>query len=113
MDSHRYERLNNYVMGVIYSPLLAITAFIEAREAQTVRLNRKRGEEDDDTTEEWEEMQGAIDFEGDGWGKKVEVSRPNVEVDAAVVEVRGLQKEVKELKEMIRGMSAEPDGSGS
>ena len=110
MDRHHYERLNNYVMGVIYSPLLAITAFLEAREAKTVRLNRKRGEEDDDTTEEWEEMQEETDFEAEGWGEKVEVSRPNVEVDMAVVEVRELQKQVKELKEMVRGMNGEPDG---
>jgi hypothetical protein len=110
MDTHRYERLNNYVMGVIYSPLLVVTAFIEAREAKTVRLNRRRGEEDDDTTEEWEEMQGEIDFEGEGWDKKVESTRPNVEVDAAVVEVRELRAQVKELKEMVRGMSREPGG---
>ena len=103
MDRHRYERLNNYVMGVIYSPLLCITAFIEAREAKTVRLNRKRGEEDDDTTEEWEEMQGETDFEGEGWDKKVEASKPNVEVDLAVVEIR----------ETVRGMSVESDGRGS
>src|SRR5882757_8644486 len=56
MDSHRYERLNNYVMGVIYSPLLVITAAYEAHEAHKVRSNRKRGEEDDDTVEEWEQM---------------------------------------------------------
>ncbi|ERF76956.1 hypothetical protein EPUS_02668 [Endocarpon pusillum Z07020] len=110
MDRHRYERLNNYVMGVIYSPLLAIIAFIEAREAKTIRLNRKRGEEDDDTVEEWEELQGEVDLEGEGWGKKVEVTRPNVEVETAVVEVRELQKQVKELKKMVKEMSAEPDG---
>jgi Polycystin cation channel len=110
MDSRRYERLNNYVMAVIYSPLLCITAFIEAREAKTVRLNRKRGEADDDTTEEWEEMEGEIDFEAEGWNKKVEVSRPNVEVGTVVVEVRELQKQIHELKETIRGMSMEPEG---
>jgi Polycystin cation channel len=113
MDSHRYERLNNYVMGVIYSPLLCITAFLEARDAKTVRWNRKRGEEDDDTTEEWEEMQGEVDFEGEGWGKKVESTRPNVEVDAAVLEVRELQTQVKELKDMVGRMSVEPNGERS
>lgn len=110
MDRHRYERLNNYVMGVIYSPLLCLTAFFEAREAKAVRLNRKRGEEDDDTTEEWEEMQGETDFEGEGWDKKVEASKPNLEVDAAVLEVRELRKEVTELRDIVTGMNVEPDG---
>jgi Polycystin cation channel len=113
MDTHRYERLNNYVMGAIYLPLLSITAFIEAREAKTIRLNRKRGEEDDDTTEEWEEMVGEMDFEAEGWQKKVDVSKPNVEADAAVVEVRELKKQVAELKDLVRGLSVEPDGGGS
>jgi Polycystin cation channel len=113
MDTHRYERLNNYVMGVIYSPLLAITAFIEAREAKTIKLNRKRGEADDDTIEEWEEMEGEVDMEGEGWDKKVESTRPNVEVDAAVVEVRELKSQIKELRDMVRALSEEPNGGGS
>ena len=104
MDAHRYERLNNYVMGVIYFPLLCITAFVEARQAKTVRMNRKRGEEDDDTTEEWEELEGELDLEGEGWDKKVELSRPEVEVDAAVVEIKELKSQVKELREMIQGL---------
>ncbi len=110
MDRHRYERLNNYVMGIIYSPLLAITAFMEAQEAKTIRLNRKRGEEDDDTTEEWEELQGDVDLAGEGWGKKVDATRPNVEVEMAVVEIRELQKQVQDLKNMVKELSAEPDG---
>lgn len=111
MNIHRYERLNHYVMGVIYSPLLCITAFLEARQAKTIRLNRKRGEEDDDdNTEEWEEMAEEIDFEGEGWREKVEGTRPNVEVEAAVVEVRQLKEQVKELREMVREMSVQPSG---
>lgn len=101
MDRHRYERLNNYVMGVIYSPLLIITAFLESREAKTVKLNRMRGQADDDTTEEWEELEGEIDFEREGWDKKVESTKPNVEVDTAVIEVRELQKQVVELKDLV------------
>src|SRR5277367_2579468 len=31
MDANCYERLNNYVMAVIYSPLLTVTAYHEAR----------------------------------------------------------------------------------
>lgn len=109
MDSDRYERLNNYVMGVIYSPLLLITAGVEAREAHSVRDNRKRGEEDDDTVEEWEELQGELDFENEGWNKKVQTTKPIVEVDADVVEIRELKEQIKELRDMIRAMSVEPE----
>lgn len=109
MSSATYERLNNYVMGVIYAPLLLITAGIEVREAHHVKLNRSRNEEDDDTTEEWEQMEGEIDWESEGWNKKVESTKPNVEVDTAVVEIRELRKEVDGLKRLLREMSMEPE----
>lgn len=109
MDSHRYERLNNYVMGVIYSPLLLVTAAFEASEAHRVRDNRKRGEEDDDTVEEWEELDSEIDYAADGWDEKVRKTKPIVDVDADVVEIRGLRGEVEELKRMIRALSPEAE----
>ncbi|KIX04151.1 uncharacterized protein Z518_07705 [Rhinocladiella mackenziei CBS 650.93] len=109
MDSYHYERLNNYVMGVIYSPLLLITAALESMEARSVRDNRKRGEEDDDTIEEWEELDAEMNFADEGWDEKVQTSKPIVEVDADVVEIRELKEEVKELRQMIRAMSAEPE----
>ena len=109
MGKDTYERLNNYVMGVIYSPLLVLTAAYEAYEAQKVRDNRKRGEEDDDTVEEWEQMDSEIDFESEGWHKKVQSSKPDVEVDIDVVEIRELKAQVSELQEMIRALNPEPD----
>ena len=109
MDKDRYEKLNNYVMGAVYSPLLLVTAFYEAREARQVKENRMRGEEDDDTIEEWEQLEGEVDFEGEGWNKKVEETKPNVEVDGDILAINHLQKEVEELKELVRGMSVEPE----
>ena len=109
MDKNSYERLNNYVMGVIYSPLLLMTAFYESREAVRVKDNRRRGEEDDDTIEEWEQMEGEIDFESEGWDKKVASTKPDVEVDTDVIEIRELKTQVEELKEMVRGLSVEPE----
>ena len=101
MPTRRYERLNNYVMGVLYSPLLLITAFMETRQAHTVRHNRRHGESDEDTTEEWEQMAGQVDFESDGWAKKVESTKPNVETDVAVMEIRELRAQVEDLKEIV------------
>ncbi|OCT46219.1 Calcium channel YVC1 [Cladophialophora carrionii] len=110
MDSHRYERLNNYVMGVIYFPVLLVTAALEAIDARSVRSNRSRGEEDDDTIEEWEEMAGELDFESEGWDKKVQSTRPIVEVDADVVEIRQLKEQIDELHRLVRALSPEADG---
>ncbi|KAI8941633.1 hypothetical protein NX059_002846 [Plenodomus lindquistii] len=101
LDSKRYEKLNDTVMAIIYSPLLVITAGMEQREAWVVRDNRRRGEDDEDTVQEWEEILNECDFEADGWDKKVQGTRPNVEVEGAVLEVRALREEVKELKELL------------
>lgn len=106
MSKERYERLNNLVMGTIYSPLLCITAALEVRVAAKVRWNRRRGEDDEDTVEEWEQMDGEFDFERDGWAKQCEESTPNVETDATLVEVRELRKEVDELKTLLREIRA-------
>ncbi|KAF2787842.1 hypothetical protein K505DRAFT_287227 [Melanomma pulvis-pyrius CBS 109.77] len=97
----RYERLNDYVMGFIYSPLLIVTAFLETRQAHKVRFNRRRGEEDDDTVHEWEQVLNECDFEADGWDKKVQATKPNVEFDTAVLEVQKLRLEVREVRELL------------
>ena len=56
MGKATYERLNDIVMGFLYFPLLLIAAFLETRTAAEIRDNRARGEEDDDSIEEWEQM---------------------------------------------------------
>ncbi|KAI9695692.1 MAG: hypothetical protein M1820_008455 [Bogoriella megaspora] len=111
LAKHQYERLNDYVMGTVYSPLLLITAWFETRQAKTVRRNRRRGEVDDDTVEEWEQMTGDVDLEGEGWAKTVEGTKPDVAHDATILEVRALREEVKELKNMIKAMTPERDGT--
>jgi hypothetical protein len=102
MPAHMYARLNDYVMAFLYSPLLLVAAYFEIRSAKAVRYNRKRGELDDDTVEEWEQLTDEVNFESEGWAKKVESSKSNVEDDQATLEVRELREEVKELKEMLK-----------
>ncbi|KAG9720749.1 hypothetical protein KCU73_g14452, partial [Aureobasidium melanogenum] len=72
--------------------------------AYKVRFNRNRGEVDEDTIEEWEQLDGEFDFEGDGWTKKCEETKPNVEVDGTLVEVKALRKEIEELKELLKSL---------
>ena len=105
MDDARYNQINDFVMAVLYSPLLLITAFIEQREAWVVRDNRRRGEEDEDTTHEWEQVLNECDFEADGWDKKVQSTKPNVEVETAVVEIRKLRDEIEELKTLLYSLT--------
>lgn len=111
MPKHIYARVNDYVMATIYSPLLLVAAIFETRSADHVRSNRSRGEEDDDEIEEWEQMAGEVDFEAEGWTKKVDNAKSNVEVDLAVLEVRELKSEVQELKIMIEGLVKSQNGS--
>lgn len=97
-------------MATIYSPLLLIIAWLESKEARLIQRNQKCGRLDEDTTEEWEQMADDFDPGCGGWKEKVEDTRPNVETDAAVVEVRELKAQVSELTVLVQGMK-EPTGS--
>ncbi|KAH6333474.1 hypothetical protein HBI37_168860 [Parastagonospora nodorum] len=112
MADKTYEKLNDYVMSFLYSPLLVVTAFIETKEAAKVNYNRRRGEEDEDTTHEWEQVLHECDFEADGWDKKVQASKPNVEYDTAVLEVKKLQEQVQEMKGLLLAMSEKKGWGG-
>ena len=101
MSKDSYKRLNDYIMATIYSPLLVVTAALETREAHTVKSNRRRRADDDDVIEEWEQLAGECNFKEDGWAKRVEDTKPNVEIPGDIVEVRKLRDEVKELKELL------------
>jgi hypothetical protein len=99
-----YQKLNDYVMGFIYSPLLVVTAALETKEAKKVKANRKRRVDDDDTVQEWEQLLDECDFEADGWAKKVEETKTNVEEPAALTEVKKLRANVKAELDEIKGM---------
>jgi hypothetical protein len=113
MPADKYGRLNDIVMAILYSPLLVVTAWLETRQAHRVSYNRRRGEDDDDTVQEWEQVLGECDFEADGWDKKVQQTKPNVEFDATLLEVRKLQTEVTELKELLLEMKDSKGNWGS
>lgn len=101
MPKKTYERLNDFVMGVIYSPLLLVAAVFEVQIAQDIRANRARGDEDDDTVEEWEQMAGEVDFEADGWKKTVNGAKTDLQADPTVEEVKKLRAEVEKLTGLV------------
>lgn len=99
-------------MGIIYSPILLITASLEVREARRIRWNRRRGEEDDDNVQEWEHVSEEVDFEvDDGWRVFVEQTRADVHLDPCSSEVRQLRTEVAELKDLIKVLAGESTSS--
>ncbi|KAJ2904466.1 putative potassium ion channel yvc1 protein [Zalerion maritima] len=105
MPKDKYEKWNDILMFIIYSPLLLIAALFERGIAVDIRNNRRRGEEDDDIVEEWEQMSNTVDFEADGWSKTVAEVKSNVEDEEVVVEVRQLRDEVQVLKSMIEELT--------
>lgn len=105
MSKKHYEFVNDCVMGFLYSPLLLITAFFETRTAYAIRRNRARGEEDDDIIEEWEQLAHEVDFGDEGWAKKCEAVKPNLEVDPAVFEIKKLRGEIAQLRSMLSDIS--------
>lgn len=89
-------------MLIIYSPLLLITAWNETRQARSIKLNRQRGETDEDTTEEWEQLDQQA-YESDEWRKKCEEAKPNLENGTATTEdVRALRNELRNMREELR-----------
>ncbi|KUI57454.1 Calcium channel YVC1 [Cytospora mali] len=113
MPKTQYERLNDIVMGFIYSPLLLVAAVFETQAAKEIRANRARGDDDDDTIEEWEQMQGEVDFEADGWNKTVNQARTNLEIDATVAEVQKLRAEVEKLQDLVLQLVKATGSGGS
>jgi len=107
LPKDKYAKLNDWVMVVVYSPLLVIVAFLDSRAAGQVRANRARGGEDDDSTEEWEELQGEVDILGEDWEEKVAKGVPDVENEPAVVEIQQLRAEIDELRTLIKGIARE------
>lgn len=96
-----YERLNDIVMAVLYSPLLLVAAIFEQQSAKEIRANRARGDDDDDVVEEWEQMADQVDFEADGWTKMVDSAKTNLELDPTVQEVARLRDEVQKLSGLV------------
>lgn len=101
MPKKQYERLNDIVMATIYSPLLLVAAVFEQQSAREIRANRARGDDDDDTVEEWEQMADQVDFEADGWQKTVDSAKTNLEVDQTILEVQQLRAEVEKLQSLV------------
>jgi len=109
MAKKTYAKLNDWVMKLVYSPFLVMIAFYEVHVARKVAANRAKGDADDDHMEEWEELRDEVDMESEGWTKKVAANVPNVEEDLSSVGFKGLRKDVKDIKEMVKKVDISND----
>ncbi|KAF5866389.1 hypothetical protein ETB97_012556 [Aspergillus alliaceus] len=108
LPREHYARLNDVIMGIIYSPILLVTALLEVRDARRIRWNRRRGEEDDDDVQEWEHAAEEVDFEvDDSWKQTVEDTAPNVTMDSCTLEIIQLKEQIQELTEIVRVLAEE------
>ncbi|KAE8356559.1 hypothetical protein BDV28DRAFT_94847 [Aspergillus coremiiformis] len=98
-----YARLNDVIMGIIYSPMLLVTALLEVRDARRIRWNRRRGEEDDDYVQEWEHAAEEVDFVvDDSWKQTVQDTTPNMTMDRCTLEIIELKEQIRVLTETVR-----------
>jgi len=102
LSKEQYAKLNDKVMIVLYSPFMLLIAIFESGQAKKIASNRARGEMDDDVTEEWEELNATEDEVLDEWQKKVAMTVPDIEEDKCCQMVRALQKQVLELKVIVK-----------
>jgi hypothetical protein len=112
MSNDTYERLNDIIMYILYSPLLLVTAYLETRDARWIRWNRRHGEADDTVLQEWEDLANEVGFNGfnsetDDWAKIVQKTKPNVDVSATRLEIRELKEQVKLLTEAVNALTEE------
>ena len=108
LSREAYAKLNEVVMGVIYSPLLIFAAWVETSRAHQIQWNRRHGEADDDYAQEWEHVATDVDFElDDTWKQQVVESLPDIKLDNCTYELRELKEQVRMLTEMVKGLNQE------
>ncbi|KAK9248944.1 hypothetical protein V1506DRAFT_526508 [Lipomyces tetrasporus] len=107
MPKRMYARLNDVVMTAVYSPILFVVAFYEAYVAKKILRNRAIGESDDDTRQDWEDLEGELDLDRTGWLDRVKAVAPHVETEPGVWEINELRKQVSELTEIVKALRHE------
>ncbi len=114
-----YQRINEVVMKIVYSPVLVMVAFYESKspsksasannriQARKVAANRLVGLEPGDESMGWD-IEHDFDPEGNGWAKRVHSTIPRIEEDEMVL-LRRLENKIvakngAEAQDNERGM---------
>jgi len=110
MPREYYARLNEVIMGIIYSPLLLIIATLETREARRIRWNRRQGEEDDDVVDEWEDAAEEVEFDlDDTWRQAVQDTTPDPNAENCTLEIIQLREQINELTAVVHAFIEKKD----
>jgi hypothetical protein len=110
MPREYYAKLNEVIMGIIYSPVLLIVATLETREARRIRWNRRQGEEDDDIVQEWEDVAEEVDFDvDDTWRQAVRDTTPDPNAENCTLEIVQLREQIKELTAVVHASIEKKD----
>ncbi|KAK9453130.1 hypothetical protein V1511DRAFT_505722 [Dipodascopsis uninucleata] len=104
MEKETYARLNDFIMSIVYAPVLLFIAFYEIYVANRILKNRAQGDSDDDLEQEWEYVEDMTDFSD--WDDIVKTTVPHIEQDPCLWEVHELQKQVAELEKTIRELQS-------
>ncbi|KAK9477094.1 hypothetical protein V1514DRAFT_334852 [Lipomyces japonicus] len=107
MKKEYYAKLNDYVMLAVYSPILLLTASYEVYVAKRILRNRAEGEEDDETRQEWEEIEDQIDFETDGWMNQIRAIVPHVGHEPGLWELTEFRKHLCQISNQIQHLQSE------
>jgi hypothetical protein len=110
MPREYYSTLNEFIMGIIYSPILLIIATLETREARRIRWNRRQGEDDDDVVEEWEDVAEEVEFDlDDTWRQAVRETTPDPNAENCTLEIIQLREQIKELTAVVHAFIEKKD----
>ena len=101
MDPDRYERLNVYIMGIIYSPLLVYTAYAESKAAKKIKANQFCDQPGDSSCEDWNQVK-LLDSGDDDWAQDGQAGQNPDKDEPMVKEVKSVKEEVEELRDLIK-----------
>ena len=111
MDPDRYERLNVYIMGIIYSPLLLYTSYAESKAAKRIKANQFCDQPAESAQEDWNQVK-LLDGGDDDWAQDDEaIQLPGEDDEPVVKEVKSVKEEMKELRGLIEQLKKDVTSS--
>jgi hypothetical protein len=112
LKKSRYQRINEIVMKIVYSPILVLIAVFESKysppfsvlltfryQARRILGNRMVGLQDGEEGMGWD-VDDSFDAEGSGWAEKVRSTIPRIEEDEMVL-LRRMERKLDHVESVI------------
>lgn len=94
LSKQRYQRLNNFVLGVLYAPYLTCIAFYEAK------LHKKQAKAQDGDFDDDDLMDAGEDEHNRQWHKTCEEKLPSMALEMDVLEE--IKAKLQEVEKMVK-----------